>query len=712
MQISESKSRIPIITLTLILAAALLTTAVGQEQRWIRIGEVQGYFRDDGAEPEQDLNFLTWPTLYGDNQHTTRFKGLWLGATDFYDPIEKKTKSVKVVGAGPRYPENQPTMIFPTSLKLVGRFRHPTVLVDNTVGTANTLYDVLDEVDANLPCDRMVESTLNTSMGVSVHRKVLGFVQDNHDDYFIHEYVLKNTGIYSKTGEVHEQTLANFYVYFTWRYAFAGVTSSGWGSTWGAFSSEWGASTLYRDFRPATGSDLRGFISWYGPHHERPVAYEDDWGCPNDQKDGLLGSARYTGVVILDASTSPSDWSNDMSQPRTTAFTGADGTLMETAVSQFDELFMQPRYNIMTEGHLSQTFEEAVGDAYVDNYVTTSDYRNNGTSGAGAQGQGFGPYTLAPGDSIRIVYAEGVNGISWPKAREVGAKWYAYYSGSGTPTLDLPGGGTASTRGQYTRAWCETGEDSILQVLRSAVANYQSGYKMPPAPPAPEEFVVSSGGDRIRLTWAGNAASHPGFNGYVIYRSEGSVKTYETVYTKIFECDASYTANSFDDLTARRGFDYYYYIQSKDDGSKNELHPGVPLHSSKFLTLTSVPAQLRRPSGSNLEQIRVVPNPYNISGRALQFGEENQYDRLAFYGLPPYCEIKIFTESGDMIWSVDHNDGSGDELWDSQTKYGQIVVSGVYLAYFEVTRDVFDEGTGEKLFAKGDHIIRKFVVIR
>ncbi|HNS74032.1 MAG TPA: fibronectin, partial [bacterium] len=90
----------------------------------------------------------------------------------------------------------------------------------------------------------------------------------------------------------------------------------------------------------------------------------------------------------------------------------------------------------------------------------------------------------------------------------------------------------------------------------------------------------------------------------------------------------------------------------------------------------------------------------------------NQYDRLAFYGLPPYCEIKIFTESGDMIWSVDHNDGSGDELWDSQTKYGQIVVSGVYLAYFEVTRDVFDEGTGEKLFAKGDHIIRKFVVIR
>src|SRR5690606_34198615 len=75
MQISESKSRIPIITLTLILAAALLTTAAGQEQRWIRIGEAQGYFRDDGAEPEQELNFLTWPTLYGDNQHTTRFKG-------------------------------------------------------------------------------------------------------------------------------------------------------------------------------------------------------------------------------------------------------------------------------------------------------------------------------------------------------------------------------------------------------------------------------------------------------------------------------------------------------------------------------------------------------------------------------------------------------------------------------------------------------------
>ncbi|MBN2013516.1 hypothetical protein JW960_29575 [candidate division KSB1 bacterium] len=712
MQNRHKINQVVLLALIMIMAAGSIHMSIAQEQRWIRIGESQCYFRDDGAETESDLNYLAWPALYGDNQHTTRNKAIWFGATNFFDPVEGILKSVKVVGAGPRYPENQPNMIFPQSIKLIGKFPHPTVIVDQQIGTNNTLYDVLDEVDYDLPCDRMVLVKYNSSMGVSVTRKIMAFTQENHDDYFIHELTIKNTGIYNKAGDVYEQTLENFWVYNSWRYAFAGVTSTGWGSTWGAFDSEWGASTLYRDFRPATGSDIRGFISWYGPNPGRPVPYADDWGCPNDQEDGLLGSAKYNGIVILHASTTATNWADDLTQPRTTAYIGADGTPVETAVSQFNELFMQQRYNIMTEGHLNETFEDAVGDDYVDNFATTATYRDNGTKGSGAQGQGFGPYTMNPGDSIRIVYAEGVNGISWPKAREVGAKWFAYYTGSGTPTLDLPGGGTASTRGEYTRAWCETGEDSIMQVLHSALANYNSNFAIPQAPPAPENFTVASGGDRIRLTWSDNARSHDHFNGYVIYRSEGSVKDYKTVYTKIFECDASYADNMFDDMTARRGFDYYYYIQAKDDGTQNDVHPGKPLYSSKFLTLTTVAARLRRPSGVALEKIRVVPNPFNISARKVQFGEDFQYDRLAFYGLPPYCDIKIYTERGDLIWSKTHDDGSGDELWDSQTSSGQIVVSGIYIAYFEVTQDVSDETTGEKMFSKGENIIRKFVVIR
>jgi len=739
------------VCLTGVLVALSAGEVSAQQSKWIRVGELQSYFRNLGAEWEAadqtPYNFLTWPTLYGDDQHTVRARGLWLGATDFDDPVEGKVKSVKVVGIGPRLSDNWDTMIFPETFKLIARTPHPAVTVDNQNASTIQLYDTPDEFDAALPSDRMIISKFHTSMGVSVTRKIMAFTQQNHDDYFIYNIVLKNTGIYNGEGDVMEQTLENFYAYFITRYAFAGVTSLEWGSTWGSFASQWGTSTLLQDFRYMD-QDLknaypdmnRGYFSWYGPtnSYNHPLSPEQDWGCPNHEETGVLGSAKYTGGATLFASEGPGSGFgvNDPEQPSTTAYVGSDGTPTEAAVSQFNESFMKQRYDIMTEGHLDHSqwqavFETIGNDGYVEDWTSGAPYRDTNTEGSSSKGQGFGPYTLEPGDSIRIVYAEGANGMSWRMCRDVGGKWYAYYTDApDKPDLVMPDGATAGSNNEwgyephnaYKRAWVETGADSMLQILHSAKQNYESGYNVPQPPPAPDNFIVASGGDRIRLRWSTNAEDDPNFDGYVIYRAEGNVKEYTTVYTKIASVeqrnlDAQFPLDgegyrTFDDLTARRGFDYYYYIQSKDDGSRNQVHPERPLYSSKFMTLTSVPAYLRRPSGSSLEQIRVVPNPYNIRARELQFGEDSQYDRLAFYGLPPYCRIKIFTERGDLIWSREHNDGSGDELWDSITSSGQIIVSGIYIAYFEVTQDYEDPETGELLFRKGDNIIRKFIVIR
>jgi hypothetical protein len=103
--------------------------------------------------------------------------------------------------------------------------------------------------------------------------------------------------------------------------------------------------------------------------------------------------------------------------------------------------------------------------------------------------------------------------------------------------------------------------------------------------------------------------------------------------------------------------------------------------------------------GKGLDLVRVVPNPYDIRSRMFQFGDKFQYDRIAFYGLPPACKLKIFTERGDLIWERDHKAGTGgDELWDSQTSSGQIVASGIYILYVEAP------GQGS--------VFRKFVIIR
>ena len=99
-----------------------------------------------------------------------------------------------------------------------------------------------------------------------------------------------------------------------------------------------------------------------------------------------------------------------------------------------------------------------------------------------------------------------------------------------------------------------------------------------------------------------------------------------------------------------------------------------------------------------MELVRIVPNPYDIRSRLFQFGENSQYDRIAFYGLPPVCKLKIFTERGDLIWEKDHTRGTGDELWDSKTSSGQIIASGIYILYVETP--------------EGKSVFRKFVVIR
>ena len=99
-----------------------------------------------------------------------------------------------------------------------------------------------------------------------------------------------------------------------------------------------------------------------------------------------------------------------------------------------------------------------------------------------------------------------------------------------------------------------------------------------------------------------------------------------------------------------------------------------------------------------MAEIRVVPNPYHIKARNLQFGAFDGADRLAFYGLPAECTIRIYTERGDLIDVLEHKDGSGDELWHSTTSSKQIIVSGLYIAHI--------------LTPDGQSAFRKFVVIR
>ena len=263
--------------------------------------------------------------------------------------------------------------------------------------------------------------------------------------------------------------------------------------------------------------------------------------------------------------------------------------------------------------------------------------------------------------------------------------------------LNLPGGGTTTDRNEFKDTWVFTGRDSIMKAFARVQQTYENGLIVDPAPPPPQTFTVTSGGDRITLTWADNAETYAHFAGYKLYRS---MDTPDTSFTLLYECGQG-TGNplthQYDDRGAARGFDYYYYITSFDDGSVNTIKPGATIESNLFWTRTTEPAYLRRMPGEKLSDIRIVPNPYHIGAKDYQFGSANK-DRLMFYNLPPLCTIKIFTERGDLIETIEHADGSGDEEWRSVTSSRQVIVSGLYIVYFE-TPD-------------GESISKKLIVVR
>jgi hypothetical protein len=716
-EIAQRKSFSICIIATILIFSSLVSAG---ETQWMAVGDLHDWYHSAGCEIEVGRTFLIpdqqdglrWPAVYV-RQDCKAAKAMWIGVSNYQDPLIDELYQSKVVHVGPRVLDEE-TETMPQEFRRIGRFEAPQVLVDGIPATQLSNIEVLDEVDENLPSDRMIYNVVNTSVGITVTRKIYAFSQKNHSNYLIYDYVFRNTGIIDKNMTTVQQTLEGVIFYFQYRYAptrEAGVYGPTGG--WTPQSSSWGHATMNDvvgtvntpDFmRDSDGSPLRGLYSWYGSHSQW-TGEGTSIGAPNIRAggDGHLGAAQYVGNIVLHCDTSPQDPTDDVNQPFTTTPLDSDNPITQSN-SQFNAAKMAEEYAYMKLGHPDPMHADGV-DAEGPGTGFANLFGN--TPGGFSQCHGFGPYTLAPGDSIHIVIAEGVTGLSRQKCYEIGDNWI----NSRSP-YRLPDGSTTTDKEEYKNTWVWTGQDSIYQLFRRAKENFANGISIPNPPPPPETFEVTSGGDRIILSWSNNAESWPNFAGYRVYRA---IFKPDTTFDLIYECGQGTAnpqiVNEYPDVTPRRGFDYYYYITSFDNGSTNDYFPGVPLESSKFYTRTTEPAFLRRPPGKSLSDIRVVPNPYSIRARDIQFGLSGP-DRITFFNIPPTCTIKIYTERGDLINTLEHTDGSGDEPWNSTTSSRQVVVSGVYIAVIEVSADYDDPESGVRLFTKGDKEIIKFVIIR
>lgn len=683
---------------TIVLLIALPDNARAQEFKWMSVGSLHAWYSSMGCEEEEGFikeqqYGLQWPAIYNSQGKVDMqaAKALWIGIKDH--TYADGTVAPYVVHMGPRV--HGFGEFFPIKFEMVSKLDPPPqVFVDGNPSEGKSVD--INRIDPSIPADRMIINVVNTAAGITMTRKIMQFSQQFHDNYMIYEYEFKNTGNTSQTDTsviLPSKTLTGVYFYFQYRYAVCADTRYVIGQN----PTGWGINTL-NDFRgdrlnPTTpffvdptnngiNYNIRATYAWHGKYP--PFTLYDNIGGPiwtpyYDKTDtvGRLGAAQFIGVTTLHADKSATDPTDDFSQPSTTSYEGSD----DPNTSQND--YLNPvkntsEYAWMTKGHVSPRHADKVGP--------TGD-PSIGTSGGFSTCIGFGPYTLAPGQSVHIVLAEGTSGLSREACVQIGR---AFKASNGNPSGLINFNGINKTKND----WVYTGRDSLFLTFNRAIANYNSGYSIPRPPFPPKIFNVVSGGDRINLDWDVYNAGDPNLKGFQIYRALGR---YDSTYRLIYQ--AGPAERSYRDTSVIRGLSYYFYIVSVGDASQNNgvgKTPAGALVSNRYYAQTFDPAFLKRSPGKSLEEIRVVPNPYNISASSrLLF---SQPDRIGFLNIPGECTIKIYTELGELIYTIQHNDGSGDAYWDSVTSSSQIVVSGLYIAVIETP--------------SGQRAIRKFVIIR
>lgn len=271
--------------------------------------------------------------------------------------------------------------------------------------------------------------------------------------------------------------------------------------------------------------------------------------------------------------------------------------------------------------------------------------------------EGFGPYDLAAGASVKIVMVEAVNGIGLAEA----------------------------VKGLASQSKLAAGLDSLKNTIDRAALLFDNNYvptKLAPPSPETEKFVLPST-QEIVITWPTDVEDwvDPITNSndilrYRVYRSE---RSFIGPYTEIRDIrldrsssisryfDADLNKWKYKDNTVQVGVGYFYAVTS-EDAEGNES--GFTNRNKKALVTATQPAE-------NVLDVSVFPNPFRLVSGLPTAGEESS---IVFTNLPALCTIRIYTINGELVRTMEHdNPNSGEEVWDQLSDSRQKTAAGVYL---------------------------------
>lgn len=296
----------------------------------------------------------------------------------------------------------------------------------------------------------------------------------------------------------------------------------------------------------------------------------------------------------------------------------------------------------------------------------------------------LGPWTLKPGDSVKIAVAEIVDGIDYK---------YAVDSSSAAYSLIGP-----------------QGYKIFLSSAKRAQFTYDNKFRHP-NPPAAPDFTVDyyKGRERFvanQITWKDTYDDYHdpldpsgSLVGYKVYRSSylpiGPWDSVGVIYKKDpVNYNSSTGLYTFVDSTVVVGASYYYSLTAFDTlrgawavnpsavfDETGSTHKVPVLESSIYANKKITKSVATLPAAKNQTDVVVVPNPFVLGkGRATP-GDK---DVIQFYNLPNPCTIRIYSIRGDLLKTIKVPEGNGAiASWDQITDYGLYVKSGMYIFHIE-----------------------------
>ncbi|RPH98898.1 MAG: hypothetical protein EHM72_12430 [Calditrichaeota bacterium] len=585
-----------------------------------------------------------------------------------------------------------------------------------------------DDFNPLLP-EEMNYSWFHTATGITVKQRSMTFSYPDYDDFIIYDYIFTNTGelAFPALNDTKQltQTLNDVYITFH-----SGIQVS----TKGILNFHYDENLL------AGVAPGGGFLGWRASD-EGKGGFMNYYAVENQGADGkgvLYYSRNYNGGrEPIPSSMDPykirnnwenfirlkSDWLPELQDPACFGFVFLYRTPPRNAGP--DPFDADPNFvNVYSDERDNFKNKEVDFENFGLDLFKVNEMFEFATHNFLPPNEGnlycwytstFGPYTLAPGDSIRLILAE-IGGVMDLKQVALGDpdNWY-------------PDSSITAIR---------KNAEAARNAVRWGVGGYEAGIQVaadaPEPPPAPNctAVTVSAGLDTpfIAVRWdatAENAVIKDGagnvfydgasdLDGYRIYRTfdERGIWWDPIVDIPISDLGKYWNAEEsqyeYWDKNLQFDFEFKYYVEAynSDPKSWTSINGSVVNQLGELVSddYNQTPLVAARPGPADLANgwdVFVVPNPYVEGDPERSFGEPTPY-KIVFRNLPEKATIKIFTVSGDLVKTLSHGPDEignlfGSISWDQRSEAGLHVAPGLYIY---VVQSEVEQYKGQKTSGK------------